>query len=110
VCKAVWKDGQRCPVTVEPIFPNPGSAAWQRRGWERAACKDTTPPPPLTAALQERIDAKQAEYAYLAGAMAKMGDYSPNVPIYMVRQSKKVDLFARFYTKSDQFTKTGLVT
>jgi dihydroorotase len=83
ICQAVWKGGERCSTTVEPIFPNPESAAWQRRGWERAACKDETPPPPLTPALEARMEAKQAEYAFLAGAMAKMGDYSPNVPIYM---------------------------
>jgi hypothetical protein len=50
--------------------------------WDRAACKDDTPPPPLTPALQARMDAKQAEYAFLAGAMAKMGDCEPSMPCH----------------------------
>jgi len=73
VCRAVWKGGESAAVTVEPIFPNPESAAWQRRGWGRMACKDATPPPELSAELQARMEAKQEEYAFLAGAMAKMG-------------------------------------
>ena len=72
-CRAVWKAGESAAVTVEPIFPNPESAAWQRRGWARMACKDATPPPELSAELQARMEAKQEEYAFLAGAMAKMG-------------------------------------
>ena len=115
VCRAVWKAGESAAVTVEPIFPNPESAAWQRRGWARMACKDATPPPELSAELQARMEAKQEEYAFLAGAMAKMGappstpplrqlwlaqhpcklscfaarpgDYSPNVPLYMTPAS-----------------------
>ena len=83
--RAVWRDGVRCRVTEEEVWPNPESQAWQGQRWALISPKtrDPEPPPPPDPAVAARVEARQEHLQFLAGAVARMGDCTPNMPIYL---------------------------
>ena len=82
-CRAVWRAGESHPVTEESVWPNPESQAWARLSADRWMIQDPTPPPELYPELAAAMAERQRHYSFLAGAMAKYGDCSPNTTMRM---------------------------